>query len=123
MSKLKVIVGVLALLSLLFGQCSCPYSGNNPSGSFGSKDHSNYYWYDTVNLLGEWQTTDAKWNFAQDGKLTINANGKEQKGLWIEAEGAMEVVIDDELTVFAIEVLSETRLKFSTGSRELILER
>ena len=124
MNKLKIIIGVLAILSLLFGQCMCPHRDNTPVGALGGhKEYNNYYYYSNVELLDEWTTIDSKWHFKDGGELTIKSQSQVTNAYWIDGKNTLEIIVKGESTIYSVEVLSETKLKLTSNEKEIILEK
>jgi len=121
MNKLKIIIGVIAILSL-FLQCGCPHTGNNPVGVFGKQEYWNNH-SSKVDLLDEWTTIDSKWHFKDGGELTINSQSQITNAYWIDGKSTLEIIIEGESTVYNVEVISEKELKLSTNDQVVVLKK
>ena len=121
MNKLKIIIGLVATISL-FLQCQCGYRSNNPLSAFGSRE-AWIYNSSEVKLVDNWTTVDATWNFKDGGELTITSQAGVTNAYWIDGEKTLEIIINGESTLYNVELLSATKIKLYTGTEELILEK
>ena len=124
MKKIKIVIGIIAILSTLFGQCMCPYDGNFPVGALGGISDIYYYYYDTqIELIDKWETTDATWQFKDGGELMIESQGAIHKDYFIAGENTLEIIRSGESTVYSVEALSEKSLRLFTETEEIILQK
>ena len=124
MKKIKIMIGIIAVLSTLFGQCMCPYDGNFPSGVLGGVSDYFYYYYDTqIELLDKWETIDATWEFKDGGELMIESKDAINKAYFISGENTLEIIRNGESTVYSVEALSEKSLRLFNEKVEIILEK
>lgn len=120
MNKLKITIAILALASLFFGQCACPYVGDEPTGSLGTQE-SRPYWND-IRLVDTWQAEDAQWTFGDGGILKItDSAGDVTDALWVAKEKELEIIINKESTLYKVYKLSDKKIKLSGFDREVLL--
>lgn len=120
MNKLRITIGILALASLFFGQCACPYAGDEPVGSLGSSD-SRPYWNE-IRLIDTWQTEGAQWTFGDGGVLKIvNSQGDITDAFWVAKEKELEIIINQESALYRVDKLSDKKIKLSGYDREILL--
>lgn len=123
MNKIKIIIGIIAILSTLFGQCMCPYDDNYPVGAFGGAGSYYYYYSTEIELIDKWDTIDATWQFKDGGELMIESRDKISKAYFIAGEETLEIIRNGESTVYSVEALSEKSLRLFTETEEIILEK
>lgn len=121
MNKLKIIIGLVATISL-FLQCQCGYRSNNPLSAFGSRE-AWVYENSEVNLVDDWTTVNATWSFKDGGELTITSKSGITKAYWIDSKNTLEIIVEGESTVYNVELMSATKIKLYTGNKEIILEK
>jgi len=99
MNKLKIIIAVLAVMSLMFGQCACPYGGS-PST-----------WSETLHYLitGSNSNSNSVYDFSENGELTITS--KETKAVrnvfWSSEGEEIALIFEKDVKVYSFEKISE----------------
>ncbi|KAA3609724.1 MAG: hypothetical protein D8M58_09245 [Calditrichaeota bacterium] len=113
MSRNKLFFGVLLVVSLFMIQCATPWRTDNVN-------NTNTY---SKSIIGDWKTIDATWSFKDNGELSINHNsGAKETGSWVVQEEQIEIVINEErMTLYTIELLTDTKLKLSSNLKTIIL--
>jgi len=71
MNKLKIIIAVLSVMSLMFGQCACPFGGAPQSWS-----QALHYL-----IIGSSSTSGAVYDFSENGELTITSNETKEESI------------------------------------------
>lgn len=124
MNRLRTTIGILAILSLLFGQCQCPTSYNEPQGGFNTEEFEDENSSESRQLEGSWETVGAKWTFKAGGELlVIKNNGKEVKGFWAGQKEGISIVFNGLIQIYKVEKLSETQIKFYNETSEIIFNK
>lgn len=115
MNKLKIIIAVLAIGSLFFGQCMCPYKGDNPVGSLNSELA---WWLINYVYSGDF----AEYSFDDDGQLEITNKETKviQKGFWSLDGEVLTLLVNKKTTDYTVEKISDLKLKL-IGQDEIII--
>jgi len=111
----KLLLFILSLSFLTIIQCLGPNKGQ-----YTLYDDD---WSESVQIIDKWHTIDASWNFEKDGKLTIAGQSQVTKAYWTEKDNTLVIIVNDEKTIYDVEVISETKLKLYTSDREIILQK
>lgn len=111
----KLITFILVLFTITMYQCMGPNKGR-------------YTLYDNdiienVQIIGDWTSIASQWHFKNGGKLTIESQSETTNALWTQNDNTLKIIVNDEITVYNVDVLSDTKLKLSTADKEIILTR
>jgi hypothetical protein len=111
----KILIFLLLISTLTIFQCLGPNKGQ------WSLYDDNYS--ESVQIIDKWHTIDASWNFEEKGKLTITTTSQISKAYWTEEENRLVIIINDEKTVYDVDVISEMKIKLYTNDKEIVLEK
>ena len=103
---------ILVILCLSLVQCLHP-----------TKGQFNIYYDDNVQLIDDWSTIDAVWQFKDNNELTIYTESEKIEGLWIAEETTLEIITGNESTLYQVNVINENKLKLTYGEKEIILKK
>jgi len=123
MSKLKIILIVLAVASTFLSQCQCHYTGNNPAGSFGSTKSLLYL------LMNVWSSgfdgSAATYDFKDDGKLVITKAETDEitKATWSLDGEVLTIIIKEEVTVYSVIKISDDKVQLVGDELTFVLTR
>ena len=115
MRKIK-ITAILVGALLMFGQCGCPYGGDQPLTLFNMLHY----------LLNQsYSSTGAIYSFDDDNELSVISKETKElsKGQWIAEDATITFIINEEVKVYSVEKLSETELMFYNDYETLILKK